>query len=169
MVLTSRFSKTAVVVAIAFTVSLVVIGNLMDYRTNWNFITHVLSMDTTFPQSAIRYRAIASPILQALAYWSIIAFEFSTAVLCWVGVFSLLRAVGAPNPAFVRAKACAVAGLTLGFLTWQIGFMAIGGEWFGMWQSGLWNGVPSAFRFQMTLAAALIYISLPEPVEETGP
>jgi len=24
-------------------------------------------------------------------------------------------------------------GLTLGLLLWQVGFMTIGGEWFGMW------------------------------------
>ena len=45
-----------------------------------------------------------------------------------------------------------IAGLALGFLLWQVGFMSIGGEWFGMWQSKDWNGVPSAFRFVMCLA-----------------
>jgi predicted small integral membrane protein len=56
----------------------------------------------------------------------------------------------------------AVAGLTLGFLLWQVGFVTIGGEWFGMWQSKDWNGVPSAFRFAMVIAAVLIFVALPD-------
>ena len=41
--------------------------------------------------------------------------------------------------------------LPSGSCLWQVGFMSIGGEWFGMWQSQQWNGVPSAFRFLMTI------------------
>jgi predicted small integral membrane protein len=36
--------------------------------------------------------------------------------------------------------------------------MTIGGEWFGMWQSKDWNGVPSAFRFVMVIMAVLIFV-----------
>jgi len=32
---------------------------------------------------------------------------------------------------FNCSKSIAIAGLTLGFLVWQVGFMSIGGEWFG--------------------------------------
>ena len=53
-------------------------------------------------------------------------------------------------------------GLTLGFLVWQVGFMSIGGEWFGMWQSQQWNGVPSAFRFLMATIAVLIFVAMPD-------
>jgi predicted small integral membrane protein len=38
-----------------------------------------------------------------------------------------------------------IAGLTVGFLTWQVGFMSVGGEWFGMGMSETWNGVTDAF------------------------
>ena len=40
--------------------------------------------------------------------------------------------------------------------------MSIGGEWFGMWQSKQWNGVPSAFRFLMTIIAVLIFVAMPD-------
>jgi predicted small integral membrane protein len=36
--------------------------------------------------------------------------------------------------------------------------MVIGGEWFGMWQSKDWNGVPSAFRFDVVLLLVLIFV-----------
>ncbi|XIF03962.1 DUF2165 family protein [Serratia marcescens] len=32
------------------------------------------------------------------------------------------------------------------------------GEWFGMWMSQQWNGVPSAFRFFVTIILVLIYL-----------
>jgi len=35
--------------------------------------------------------------------------------------------------------------------------MSIGGEWFGMWQSKDWNGVPSAFRFVMVIVVVLVF------------
>ena len=36
--------------------------------------------------------------------------------------------------------------------------MSVGGEWFGMWMSSQWNGVPDAFRFFMTILGVLIYL-----------
>jgi predicted small integral membrane protein len=73
-----------------------------------------------------------------------------------------LRRLRADAAAFNRAKTFAVAGLTLGFVIWQVGFMTIGGEWFGMWQSQQWNGVPSAFRFVMVIVAVLIFVAMPD-------
>ena len=40
--------------------------------------------------------------------------------------------------------------------------MTIGGEWFGMWQSQQWNGVPSAYRFAIIIAAVLIFLAMPD-------
>jgi predicted small integral membrane protein len=40
----------------------------------------------------------------------------------------------------------AIAGLTLGLLLWLVAFIAVGGEWFLMWQSAEWNGEEAAFR-----------------------
>lgn len=163
MIYALRFSKAILIAAIALTASIVVFNNLTDYQTNWTFVMHVLAMDTIFKTSAIHGRAITDPMVQALCYWLIIAAEAATAVLCWIGAFALLHAVRAPAPIFGRAKMWGIAGLTMGFITWQVGFMTIGGEWFAMWQSAIWNGEQSAFRFYMTVIAVLIYVSLPEP------
>jgi len=157
-----RLSKAAMVAAIAFLASLVAFGNITDYWTNFAFVQHVLSMDTVFPETTIRYRAITSPVLHHAAYVLIIAAEAATAVLCWIGAYRLLRAMKAPAAVFNSSKSIAIAGLTLGFLVWQVGFMSIGGEWFGMWMSEQWNGVPSAFRFLMTILGVLIYLAMPD-------
>jgi predicted small integral membrane protein len=161
-----RAAKIVMVAGLALFATLVAFGNVTDYGTNFVFVQHVLSMDTILPSSQIHYRAIASPALHHLAYALIIAAEAATAVLCWIGTFALLRALRADAAAFHRAKTFAVLGLTLGFLTWQVGFMTIGGEWFGMWQSPQWNGVPGAFRFVMVIMAVLIFVVLRD--EEIG-
>ena len=164
-----RYSKAACVAAMAFFASLVAFGNVTDYGSNFTFVQHVLLMDTIFPDSSVGYRAIASPALHHVAYIMIIALETLTAILCWCGAWCLLRAVHAPARQFNRAKRTAIAGLTLGFLVWQVGFMSIGGEWFGMWMSSQWNGVPSAFRFLITMLLVLLYLALPDSDLEDSP
>jgi predicted small integral membrane protein len=102
-----------------------------DYDTKFQFVRHVLSVDTIFPFSAIGYRAITSPALHHAAHAIIIATEAVTALPCWVGAVALARRLRGDAASFNGAKGFAVAGLTL---LWQAGFMSIGGEWFGMWQ-----------------------------------
>jgi predicted small integral membrane protein len=155
-----RLAKIVMVAAIALFATLVTFGNLTDYGTNFVFVQHVLSMDSIFPDSTITYRAITSPALHHAAYALIIATEAATALLCWIGTAALLRRLKAEAASFNRAKTFAVIGLTLGFLLWQVGFMSIGGEWFGMWQSAKWNGVPSAFRFVVVILAVLIFVAM---------
>jgi predicted small integral membrane protein len=157
-----RIAKTAMVAAIAVLFSIVAFGNITDYGTNFAFVQHVLSMDTLFPTTTITYRAITSPALHRLAYAAIIATEIAIALLCWLGALALLRALYAPAERFNRAKPFAIAGLTLGFLLYQIGFITIGGEWFGMWMSQQWNGAPDAFRYLTTLIMILIFVAMPE-------
>lgn len=157
-----RAAKIAMVASIAAFATVVAFGNITDYDTNFVFVQHVLSMDTVFPRSSITWRAISSPALHHVAYAIIIAAEALTAVLCWIGAARLLRQLRAPASAFNRAKAFSVAGLTLGFLIWQFGFMTVGGEWLGMWMSSQWNGVPSAFRFVMVIIAVLIFVAMPD-------
>ncbi len=165
-----RLAKIALAAAVAAFATVVAFDNITDYGPNFVFVQHVLTMDTIFPGSTIGYRALASPALHHAAYWLIIAAEAGTGVLCWIGAGALLLACRAPAAAFNRAKAWAIAGLTLGFLTWQFGFMTVGGEWFGMWMSPQWNGAPSAFRFAMMIIAVLIFVAMrDEEVDECSP
>ena len=155
-----RLCKVAIVATVAVFFTLVAFDNITDYDSNWLFVHHVLSMDTTFPASSLRWRAITSPALQTAGYWLIIAVQVVTAVLLWAGAFRLLKA--ARGPEFARAKNLAVAGLTLGFLLYAVGFVDVGGEWFAMWQSPVWNGQQKAFDFIAMAGIALIVILLPD-------
>lgn len=153
-----RLSKVALLATIALWLALVAFGNLTDYGSNLAFVQHVLAMDSIFPGAAIHYRAIHAPLLQHAAYVLIIAAETLAAVLCGAGAWRMWCARRMPAATFQRAMRPAVAGLTLGVLLWLGGFMAIGGEWFGMWMSTQWNGLAGAFRFVVVLLAALLYL-----------
>lgn len=153
-----RLSRIVLTATIALWLALVAFGNITDYGSNLVFVQHVLAMDSIFPGAGIHYRAIHSPLLQHAAYLLIIATETVAAALCGAGAWRMWRQRRAPAPAFARARRLAVAGLSLGLLLWLGGFMAIGGEWFGMWMSSQWNGLASAFRFVVVLLAALLHL-----------
>ncbi|SDA18842.1 Predicted small integral membrane protein [Methylobacterium sp. UNC378MF] len=163
-----RLSKAALVAALALTCTLVVFGNIVDPAVNLAFVQHVLAMDTVLPGSGIVDRSITDPALQRAAFALIVAGEALTTLLLWIGVLLMLVRLRASPARFVRAKAWAIAGLSVGFLIWQAGFLGIGGEWFGMWMSTTWNGQQSAFRFAMTVLGVLIYVALPEAGDPTG-
>jgi predicted small integral membrane protein len=157
--LITRTSKTILVAAIGLYASLVALGNITDYGSNFAFVQHVLSMDSVFPDATTTYRALTEPMLHHAAYILIIAAELTTAVLCWMGAVQMFRARAAEAVVFNRSKKWAIAGLTCGFLVWQVGFMSLGGEWFGMWMSSTWNGLQSAFRVFITIVAVLIFVT----------
>lgn len=160
--LSTRLVKVAMVASTAAFALLVTANNLVDYGSNYEFVRHTLSMDTVFPDSVLKGRAIADPALWSAAYWLIIAAEAATGIVLAVAALDLVRALRAPAAAFNAAKQFVAIGVGLGFLLWFTGFMVVGGEWFAMWQSRTWNGQEAAFRFYITLLAVLIFVNQPD-------
>jgi len=156
-----RLSKAFMCLALAAFGLIVAYDNVIDHGTNDAFVRHVLAMDTIFPNSVLRTRAITDPTLVQLGYAAIIAGEALTGLLFLIGGLSMLRHISRPAP-FDSAKVWIVAGATVGFLVWFAGFMVVGSEWFQMWQSQTWNGQQPAFRFYITILAVLIYVQQPE-------
>lgn len=157
-----RLSKAAMVLSMGLLASLAAINNITDYATNFAFVSHVFLMDTTFPGNGILYRSIDQTWVHHAGYVAIIAMQILTAAVCWIGGVKLLLARHVADATFRSARAWAILGLTLGFLTWQVSFMTIGGEWFGMWMSKQWNGLESVFRFFVTFLLVLIYLIMPD-------
>lgn len=155
----TRPAKLAVLAAVALHMSLAVFGNLTDYGTNWDFVQHVLAMDTTFKKPALMWRAIDDTALQAIAYAAIVAAELVGAVLLWAGFARLWKQRSSAAEAFHEAKGLAVFGLAWCFLIWVGGFIAVGGEWFAMWQSQTWNGLAAATRFATVTGIALLFVA----------
>ena len=158
----TRSAKIFLPLCLALFCLLVAFNNLTDYGTNYLFVQHVLSMDTTFPGNALMYRAVTSPLLWQIAYALIIIAEGVTGVLYLAGAIRLFQLREAPAIVFNTAKAYIVAASLLAFLVWFVGFMVVGGEWFAMWQSQTWNAQDAAFHFYMTVLGVLIFVSLPD-------
>ncbi len=79
----ARIAKAIMVASLALFALLVAFDNLTDYNTNYAFVRHVLSMDTTFPGNGLLYRRITSPALWQAGYAVIIAGESLTALSWW--------------------------------------------------------------------------------------
>jgi predicted small integral membrane protein len=153
-----RIAKMLLVFAIAFYYTLVVLNNTTDYNSNFQFIRHVLMMDSTFPNNRGMWRAINSPSIHTFFYITIIAWESITMILCWWGGIKLARAAKASAATFHRAKNIAILGLTLSLFMWFVAFLTIGAEWFLMWQSPTWNGQEAAFRMFATVGIVLLLL-----------
>lgn len=148
---------------------LVAIGNVTDFDTNFAFVQHVMSMDTTNFGAAkgtaldpdIMWRAITAPAAHYVAFVSIILWESLTAIV-------LIRATalwisGFRSRSFEAARRWSSAGLLMIVILFLGGFIAIGGEWFQMWRSTDWNGIDAAFRNVVIALLGLLLLHLPSP------
>ncbi len=155
-----RLSKIALTAASALYLLVVVFNNLTDYGSNFGFVEHVLSMDTTFPGNKGLWRAMTTPAVHHGFYACIILWEAASCVLLGAGAWKLWCARGATAQGWHRAKSLATLGFTLSMLQWYTAFLTVGGEWFLMWQSKVWNGQEAAFRLLTIMGICLVYLSL---------
>jgi len=162
-----RLVKVVLVLAVGLYYFLVVFNNLTDYGTNYQFVRHVLAMDSNSLGNHEMWHAMNSPVWHTTFYISIISWESIVMLLCWWGGARLARARSAPANVFIKAKRVAVAALTLALLMWLVAFLTVGGEWFLMWQSKTWNGQDAAFR--MFTVIGIVLILLAQPDTETQP
>jgi predicted small integral membrane protein len=159
---TLRVAKIALVFAVTLYTTLIVFNNLTDYDSNFQFVRHVLMMDSTFDGNHGMWRALNSRGWHVFFYWTIILGELVSALFCGWGGIRLTRLCRSDARQFQRAKNVAIVGLTLNLLLWAVAFLAIGGEWFLMWQSKMWNGEGSAFRMFTIVGIVLVLLTQPE-------
>ena len=154
-----RLCKIAITAVSSAFLLLVVFSNLTDPNSNYQFVRHVLSMDTTFPGNAAMYRSIHAPIIHKAFYASIIGWEALSCALIGAGTLRLWRARTAPTAEWRKAKGLASIGLTAGLVQWYFAFITVGGEWFLMWQSKTWNGQDPAFRMFTVMGLSLLFLN----------
>jgi len=155
-----RLFKAVSVAAIGLMAALISFGNITDYSTNYQFVEHVLKMDTTFNDSHIHYRSINSIFAFNAFYVSIILMEIVMAFFCIKGSWLLFKNLKSNAAIFYAAKNWAIAGIIIGIIVWFVAFEVIGGEWFAMWQSNTWNGLAAAERVLNFLGLTLILLHL---------
>jgi predicted small integral membrane protein len=163
----TRTAKVLLLAGVGLYFALVVFNNVTDFDSNYQFVRHVLSMDSTFPGNHGMGRALNSSRIHLAVHPGIIGVEIVTAIFLGWAVVRLLGAMRKPAGAFNGAKGVAIAALTLAMAMWLVGFLAVGGEWFLMWQSRTWNGQEAAFR--MFAVDGLVLVLLMQPDGEGQP
>ncbi len=140
---------------LALYITLVALGNITDFGTNQDFVRHVLAMDTTFKDDDLMGRAITSRGLQDTAYVAIIVWETAAALVLLLATWRWIRRD------HDGARRLTTYGTLLLMVLFGAGFIAIGGEWFAMWQSSDWNGLDAATRVFLLSGVVLIVAHLP--------
>lgn len=156
-IMSSRYIKLLFIGAVGLYISIVCFNNLSDYNSNFPFVTMVAKMEDVFSKERNGWRAINSGFMHHLMFIFIVAWEFSVAVLLWIGFFKMAGKLKAPAVEFKKGKKYASFGLALGVLLWFTLFVTIGGEWFLMWQSKTWNAQSTAFFLTCCFMLFLIH------------
>jgi len=124
------------------------------------FVRHVLAMDTTFKDPDLMWRAVTSSTLQDIAYVLIITWETLAALVLIVAGAAWIRGLR-HRSGFGQARRLSTIGLLMVLVLFGAGFIAVGGEWFAMWQSKSWNGLDAAARNFMVAGIVLVVVHLP--------
>ncbi|MEU2392316.1 DUF2165 domain-containing protein [Streptomyces sp. NPDC007369] len=149
-----ELAAAALTLTVAAVMALAAVGNLTDFGTNRQFVRHVLTMDTTFGDPDLMWRAIDSPAVHTTVYVLIIGWECAAAGVLLLAVVHWARGLRRRDCA--RARALSTVGLVMVVLLFGLGFVAVGGEWFVMWQSEDWNGLDAAHRNLVLAVSALL-------------
>ena len=157
-----RTAKTFLVFGIILYYTIAILNNLIDYDLNYQYIKHVLTMDTIFADSHSMWRALRSPIWHQLFYVTIIIWEIADLMLCAWGGVRMVMTLRANVVEFNQAKNNVVAALSLSLLMWLVAFFCVGGEWFLMWQSNSWNGQEAALQMFNIVGLIMLIVMQPE-------
>jgi predicted small integral membrane protein len=145
---------------ISFFGLLVLYSNFADYATNYEFLAHILSMDTTRGSPKYSHRAITSPMLHHRIYWLIITLEVVFTAFCILGTYHLYKNINTSSKKFHEAKKFAIIGILIALFLYYVCFQVIGVEWFNMDESQHWNYKDWARHIVDFMLAALIYVTI---------
>ncbi len=134
----------------------------MDYGANFQFVSKVSGMEDIFSREKNGWRAVNNPFLQHIFYMFIIAWEIVITILVGLGVRRMARTLKGAPVDFRNSGKALRTGLFLGVMLWFTIFVALGGEWFLMWQSKIWSGQNTAFMLTICFLLFLIYQQQPD-------
>lgn len=157
-----RVLKVVSLLCAALYGSFVVLGNVLDFNSNLQYVQHVLTMDSTFEDNTLMWRAIESSFIHYVAYVIIIIGELLFTVLAWIGSIMMIRHLKASAEHFSQAKSFGFYSYSVALAVWFFGFIIIGSEWFAMWQSTAWNGKQTAMDVTEVMIGFAIILSLRE-------
>ena len=119
-----------------------------------------------YTQTGVTPNILAGFHMSFAFYIGIIAWESVTMLLCWWAGVRLLKSYRADGAQFAAAQNVTVIALTTSLLMWLVAFLDVGGEWFLMWQSKLWNGQEAAFRMFTVVGVVFLVVVQREPTPD---
>tara|TARA_R110002110_G_scaffold383245_4_gene594643 strand:- start:4558 stop:5061 length:504 start_codon:yes stop_codon:yes gene_type:complete len=152
-----RLVKIALLISCAIFMTLIAVTNIFIYDVNFEYIKHVMSMDTTFQHPKYLSRAIVSPFWHHACYIFTIFCESLASLFCWIGVFQTLKYFFSDIDTFEKSKQWGILGLSFSVLIYVFLFFVIGNEWFASWQSKTWNAKQAVLPILVVLGICLIY------------
>src|SRR5664279_5493213 len=153
----NRLIKIFFGISVGLYMLMVCINNITDYDANFQFVSKVSGMEDIFSRQKNGWRAINNQTLQHIFYTFLIAWELMVTIFITMGVVRMTRKIRGDAAEFVRAGKSLRIGLFLGIILWFTLFVTVGGEWFLMWQSKIWNGQNTAFMLTICFLLFLIY------------
>lgn len=153
-----RLSKAVVVACIAFFFACIAFNNLADFSTNDWLVKKVLSMEDV-ANADVKWRAIHAPELMRAAYILIIVIEILVAILCFISATLMLR-----PKSHNKGRSVGLFGLSLAFVLFVVGFLAVGNECFYMWQIPSLANLPlKASVYGVLTLCSMIFIASKAP------
>lgn len=98
-------------------------------------------------------------MIHHISYIAIILFEIFITLTALKGAYDMFKARNLDAQSFRNAKIFGIISLTCCWYLW-FAFQVVTAEWFEMWMSNVWNGLPDATRLVTYMFLALIFISL---------
>lgn len=160
-----RLSKVLILLFFSLYFLLTALDNVLDYEANFQFVHHILFMDSIPQGSPLHSRAWKFHNLELLIYNCLIAWEGSCGSILFWGTGLLFKNLFRSREDFHRAKSWGTIGLFLGLCGWLFFFILGGGEWFQMWRSPAFNALPQAFRMAILTLVFFFFFVQPEPEE----
>ena len=105
--LIARYAKILMSLSLAVFCLLVAFDNITDPASNYEFVSHVMRMDTTFPGNELMYRSVTDPLAWQVVYGLIIATQLVCGGLFLAGTMRMWQMRTASADEFNRAKAFA--------------------------------------------------------------
>ena len=157
-----KIGKIILVLAMGLFLTLAAFNNCMTLQGTFVAVKSAVDMQGTFKVPVLMWRAIENPTLIWLCVAAIVITEAVAGLLCLWGAYRLWAArASAAN--FNAAKTTAMLGLTLCAVLYLLGFQAIAGEWFMLWQNRTAPTLDEAFR---NFASAILVMLWLNTVDE---
>lgn len=157
--LSQRLTKCMLLMSCALLLTLVFIDNMTAYDINYEYIKHIMSMDTTFKHPSIYWRAVNNPIFYHICFALIIIYEGIASILMWLGVCALFKNLKRDSVQFQSAKQWGLVGLASTIVLYSFVFITIASQWFASWQSSTWNAKNAAIPFIMLFGITYLVLA----------